>query len=195
MINQFKNGLAVISNTAKQGSDPRGEVISKLSVRVKSSLAWELRSMIQDLERENFDKIFQLTQKQSGTDVYSIKKLGLPNNALVFPIHSQITSGKKALLVFKGPFVQEQLTKTLENISEILDHAVDKQTSKNTVAAPYSGKIPPSISKHSIHKTNMETIKTRLAYLEDADSLTDAEKEEMQNLKEFIEQTMRNAFR
>ena len=195
VIGKFRNGLAVISNTAKQDSDPTGKLIDKLSLRLKSGLDLELRSMIQDLERENFDKIFQLTQKQSGTDVYSIKNLGLPNKCLVFPIQSKVSSSKKALLVFEGPFVQERLVKTLESVSEILDHAVKRPAQKHTPVLTPSGKIPSSIPKRAIHKTDIQVIKTRLTYLEDSDSLTSEEKEEMKNLKEYIEQTIRDSFR
>ncbi|MBF0278173.1 MAG: hypothetical protein HQM13_10295 [SAR324 cluster bacterium] len=195
VIGKFRNGLAVISNTAKQGTDSQGELIDKLSIRMKSGLDTDLRSMIQDLERENFDKIFKLTQKQSGTDIYSIKNLGLPNKCLVFPVQSDLSSSKKALLVFEGPFVQERLTKTLEGINEILDHAVKSPSKKHDPVLTPSGKIPPTIAKRDIHKTDIQIIKTRLTYLEDSDTLSNEQKEEMKNLKEFIEQKLKDSFR
>ncbi len=190
-----RNGLAVVSNTVKQGSDSKGTLIEKLSTRLKPNLDPEVHLMIHDLTRDNFNNIFQLAQKQRGIDIYSIKNLGLPNNCLVFPVQSKVASKKKALLLFEGPFVQDRLVKTLKSIREILDHAIKRPVQKHDPVLTPSGEIPPSISKRAIHKTDDEVIKARLTYLEDADSRTSAEKEEMKNLKQYVEQAMRGSFR
>jgi len=85
--------------------------------------------------------------------------------------------------------------KTLKKISEILDHALKPAVQKHNPVLTPSGEIPPSIQKRALHKTNIEVIKTRLTYLEDADSLNSKEKEEMKNLQAYIEQSMRSSFR
>ncbi|MBF0350723.1 MAG: hypothetical protein HQM11_06805 [SAR324 cluster bacterium] len=186
VVNSWKNGLAVISNTTQKGmEDPTGTVTINLCYRLKEGLDPVLKQVISQFNRSEFERIFILGSKNKPdlSDCYSLKNLGLPNNTLVYLItqaNSKSGERKKALLAFAGPCIKKDLEQKLLKATEIIG-----SSERIREIAP-AASIPPALKPTQLRKVKPAQIKDRLNYLESKDVLNSMEQKEKQALEDFL---------
>ena len=190
VIQPWANGLALITNTLKEGQNPEGQITPRLSIRTKKSIPTTLETSIRTLSLSGFEMIFELAKKEvQQSDIYVTKNLELPDHSLVYPIEQRSTSqatGRKALLLFKSPCLRNQLLQNLTTINRILLAKERKIGEIHLTKEPVSKEAQTPIPKKMIVKTKIEVIQTRLTYLEDLENITPDEEEEKKNLQSYL---------
>ncbi|MGK5092291.1 hypothetical protein WDW89_09820 [Deltaproteobacteria bacterium TL4] len=182
VIVRWKHGLAVISKTGEHG-----EISPNITFRIKGTLGLDLKSMIKQMSHSHFEKIFAMAQRQSPdiSDCYGVKKLGLPNNCLVFLMeHAGDSNIKRAMLVFSGPVLKKDLEKQLEKVNIILSNA--KHQADNRTDPFKNMKIPPKMNRTQMIGAPQNEVKLRLDYLESMSTLTPEQKQEQKELEEYL---------
>lgn len=188
VIHASSNGLAVISNTARNGEqDIRGHVSSKLTFRIGNSVPNDLKDAIRQLNLQGMANMYAKRPKvaPNETDCYKLKNLGLPNNVLTYFIEQP--DNKKALVVFSSPIMQKELAKLVKAIDQTL-RGEEKQAHK------VEHKAPQSFSKFQFQKTSIDLLKKRLNYLEDLDTLSSKEQQELEDLEDYVMRSLKHGF-
>ncbi len=188
VVHPSPNGLVVISNTARAGEqDLSGKVSSRLSFRMKDKLPSELRDNIRQFNLQQMAKMFAMRSQLAAPemDCYKIKKLGLPDNAMIYFIEQP--DNKKALVVLSSPIMKKELIRLVESIDHILG-------SEERQIKEVKQKIPRSFSKFEFNRTKIELLKERLNYLEDLDNPTEKEQQEIDDLEDYIMRSMKQQF-
>lgn len=110
------NGLAAITNSH---GGQRGLPIPFL--RIPAGLDPKIRAVFSGFRNKHFDKIFRLAGKRSPhfADCYQVKRLGLPDNSLVYLVEHR-NGEDRTILVFGGERLRGKLEERLASVSEIV---------------------------------------------------------------------------
>ena len=186
VVGPWKNGLSVVSNTRQSGlEDPSGTISLNLCFRLKQGMDANLKQAIQQFNRSQFEQIFALANKKKPdlADCYAVKKLGLPDNTLVYLVTHHISRAgdrKRALLAFAGPCYKQDLQEHVAKASGIITGPEQIRISRPEIPAP------PPIPTTKIGRTHREVIQARLDYLESVDFLKPSEQKEQKELESYL---------
>ena len=111
-----KNAIALISNTNLGNAN-----LSSPFVRLQPEVERDVRSLVISFSNDQFAKLFELAKDKypDVADCYSVRNLGLPNNALVFLIE-HYNGLHRTMLVFGGERLKGKLEQRLDAVSQIL---------------------------------------------------------------------------
>ena len=196
VIGNWRNGLGIISDTKKANRDDiAGIPFAGLTYRISEKISPQVAPAMK-LGRETFERIFELCRRKEPdfADCYYVKKLGLPNNSLVFPIVGP--QKQRALIVFGGQHISRDLTLRLGKLNRLM-----KSNAQKSIAIPeapsygeFTASVPDAISLKDLTRTSMDRVKARLLYLDDQESLSNQERAEFQRLNAYVHHKLKRAF-
>jgi hypothetical protein len=112
-------------------------------MRLQPEVDRELRKMVIAFTNEHFTKVFELAKDKYPdlADCYRVKKLGLPNNALVYLIE-HYNGQHRTMLVFGGTRLKGKLEQRLEVVNQILANEPITRRADEATPLPGSGTTP-----------------------------------------------------
>lgn len=90
-VHPFHQGLAIFTNTERRYTgDPEGQLIPRVSMRIKKEQSADMKQFLKGLTREGFNKVFGLkdTPPEGPYEFLKLVDTALPNNSYVYFIHS-----------------------------------------------------------------------------------------------------------